>query len=118
MFPATSRMKASRYDDMVLKAYEVHWGYNVAAASFSWLLLAGFIVFPGAFRSLGIPGNGDKVPFICFSGVCCFVGLLGTAWLWRKFRHNYVWLLSHLFEWVMPSGKLRTALTCTVGQAC
>ena len=91
---------------MVLDSYEVRQGNNIAAALFSWLLLAGFIVFPGTFKSLnllredspgGRPALAHRVPLVWFSSICCFIGLLGNFWLWLKFRHNYVWLLEHLF---------------------
>jgi hypothetical protein len=95
-------------EDMILKAYEVHWGYNAAAASFSWLLLAGFIVLPKTVKSLRLSQDSQAsraarelthdVPLLCLSSVCCLIGLLGTLWLWRRFKRNYVWLLGHLFE--------------------
>ncbi|KAH8742505.1 hypothetical protein F5883DRAFT_363751, partial [Diaporthe sp. PMI_573] len=97
-----------RYDTMVLESYDAPQRYNVAAAVSLWTLLAGFIVLPATFTSLEsvkvnnetseiLHGIAEPIPLLCLSAVCCLTGLVGTILLWIKFRHNYVWLLGHLF---------------------
>jgi hypothetical protein len=47
-----NQSKYSRYMNMLLELDEIPWWYNILASLFTWLLLAGYIVFPGAFISI------------------------------------------------------------------
>lgn len=106
---------------MVLDAYEVPLPYNLVAAFSTWILLAGYVVLPGAFKSLDWPmlqdhilpgGNYQSQQTAIFSvaSVCCAVGLLGISWLWLRFRHNYIWLIGSLILYVArnPPIAIRT----------
>ncbi|KAK3939611.1 hypothetical protein QBC46DRAFT_143133 [Diplogelasinospora grovesii] len=98
-------------DQSMLKAYyNVHWLYNVAAAISSWILLAGFIVLPGTFTSLQnlktdtgavevLQSFAERIGLLSLSACCWISGVVGIGSLWWKFRqrHNYLWLLDHLF---------------------
>ncbi|KAF8862724.1 hypothetical protein BDZ45DRAFT_585061 [Acephala macrosclerotiorum] len=83
---------------------------SVRAAFFSWLTLAGYVVFPGTFTSLKssqtlAASNGGKfiqqtvknVPLAVIAGLCCLFGTVGTTWLWYIWRHNAIWLVGHIF---------------------
>ena len=96
------------YEDMLCESYEVPWWYNLAAAVSSWILLAGFLVLPGAFTSLErlqiSAEAGNVVHKVSQQGALlgvaiffCACGLAGTIGLWVKYFDNYVWLLGHLF---------------------
>lgn len=101
---------SSRYLDMLVKVDETPFIRNIFASLFTWLLLAGYIVFPGAFTSLSNAndlnkfGNVGKAvltdiqkSLLWVAGVCCILSALGIGWLWRKCRANYVWLEYNLF---------------------
>jgi hypothetical protein len=30
----------------------------------------------------------------------CGIGIVGTCWLWKKWRKEYVWLTGQIFLWV------------------
>jgi len=91
------------YNNVILECYRVHWLYNGTAAFFSWILLAGFVVLPGAFTYLQAHGIGveafDLVQHtgpLCLSLVSCALGMLGTGFLCWKFRRNNLWRLQHV----------------------
>lgn len=87
--------------------------HNIFAAFFTWILLAGFVVLPGTFTSLGkledkpevssseaasaILKTVKNIPLLVIAGSCCGIGALGMVWLWYKWRSNYVWLLNRIF---------------------
>jgi hypothetical protein len=93
--------------------------HNILASFFTWILLAGFVLFPGTFESLGLQTNtgGDtggsggvggevgrrvlgvvgSIPIFVLGWVCCAVGALGILWLWWRWMKNYVWVVNKLF---------------------
>lgn len=84
--------------------------HTILAASFTWILLAGFLVFPGTFTSLQKleAKDGDEtgkrvleavknVKLIYVGAACCGVGAGGMIWLWFRHRTNFVWLLNKIF---------------------
>lgn len=87
--------------------------HNILIAFFSWILLAGFVIFPGTFTSLSTLENRPSVtsneaasailhtvkniPLLVIAGACCGIGAAGMVWLWWKWRDNYVWLLNRIF---------------------
>ncbi|KAH6884977.1 hypothetical protein B0T10DRAFT_531112 [Thelonectria olida] len=98
------------YDAMVLQSHEVQKRYNFAAAAANWLLLAGFMVFPGTFTSLSRAGvlNDSRAgrvlqhairntPLLYIGGLCCLCGGIAICWLWWHFKHNYFWLVYRIF---------------------
>jgi hypothetical protein len=87
--------------------------HNILASFFVWILLAGFIIFPGTFTSIQrlddsqtIQGNAvaasvldgfKNTPLLVVAGICCGIGAGGMIWLWWTWRMNYVWLLNKIF---------------------
>ncbi|KAI0836085.1 hypothetical protein F5Y06DRAFT_288625 [Hypoxylon sp. FL0890] len=94
---------------MVIEAYELPKLYNVLAALSSWLLLAGFVIFPGTFTSLQkadlTTTEAGKVlhrivqntPLLGIAIVCYVLGSVGTGILWWLFKQNSVWLNEKIF---------------------
>jgi hypothetical protein len=83
---------------------------NFRAALFSWLTLAGYVVFPGTFTSLKasqtLASNSSgrviqdavkNIPLLPIAILCCIIGTSGTTWLWWIWRDNAIWLVTHLF---------------------
>ncbi|KAI9048424.1 hypothetical protein LZ554_007260 [Drepanopeziza brunnea f. sp. 'monogermtubi'] len=99
----------TRYMTMLLALDTIPRLHNILAAFFTWILLAGFVIFPGTFTSLrsledtsneaaaAIVKTVKNIPLLVIAGTCCGVGALGMLWLWWKWRDNYVWLLNRIF---------------------
>ncbi|KAI1769145.1 hypothetical protein GGR53DRAFT_474646 [Hypoxylon sp. FL1150] len=99
----------TRYSRLVIEAYEFPKRYNFLAAAASWLLLAGFVIFPGTYTSLQKVDLGatgvDKVlnnviqhmPLLGIAITCCILGIAGIGVLWWWFRNSYVWLNDRIF---------------------
>jgi hypothetical protein len=100
------------HDRMCIEANRMPRLYNILASFFTWILLAGFIVFPGTFTKLrshvssttetGTAGQiaqaaVNNIPLIYIAAFCCVVGALGMCWLWWIWSRNYEWLLNHIF---------------------
>ena len=98
------------YMVMTLQANEAPAQDNILAGLFSWLTLAGYVVFPGSFTSLKTSNSLDDskggrivkkvaqyVSLLPIAGLCCLIGISGTIWMWRRWRKNYVWLVGRLF---------------------
>ena len=77
---------------------------------FSWLTLAGYVVFPGAFNSLKTSktltsSNAGQViqhavkwlPIFIVAAAYCGIGPFRAGWLWWIWRQNAVWLVRHIF---------------------
>jgi hypothetical protein len=88
------------------------WGNKTAlVASFlTWLLLAGFIVFPGTFASIRTSKAFNSaedaqaviravgfIPLLGLACFCCLVATFGIIWLWWKNCYKYIWLVDRLF---------------------
>jgi hypothetical protein len=93
-----------------IQANEAPTWDNYRAALFSWLTLAGYVVFPGTFTSLKtsqtLASNNSRkviqdavknVPLLPIVILCSIIGTTGTSWLWWIWRENAVWLVTHLF---------------------
>lgn len=93
---------------------EIKFKWNILAAFFSWILLAGYLVFPGTFTSLRTSTSFRQTtaktevgkvayhavqnfPLLGIAAVCCAVGLCGAAWLWCRWWYNCVWLARKIF---------------------
>jgi hypothetical protein len=98
------------YMVMALQANEAPPRDNIRAALSSWLILAGYVVFPGTFTSVKNSGSLEKskdgkvvkeaiqhVPLLPFAIFCCLVGIYETVRLWKKWQKNYVWLVANVF---------------------
>lgn len=97
--------------EMLLSLDKIPRFHNILASFFGWLLLAGFVVFPGTFTSIqdlsedgGIAAQASdilhhvqSIPLLVIASVCCGIGALGLLWLCFRWRRNYVWLLNRVF---------------------
>lgn len=105
--PQRQNSVRTRYIDMLLNLDDIPRLHNILAAAFTWILLAGFLIFPGTFTSISsqVKQNDQQaaaflatvknVQLLIIGGVCSGVGALGMVWLWWRWRQNYVWLLVH-----------------------
>jgi hypothetical protein len=86
------------------------FGSNMLASAFTWILLAGYIVFLGAFATvrestvLNKIGTAGKVivrvtnlPLLWVAGFLCSAATVGIIFLWRKNSYNWIWLSDRLF---------------------
>lgn len=104
---------SSRYVDMLLQLDEIPWWHNVLASLFTWLLLAGYVILPGAFASIrnsrvlseeaGAAGKAvvkaaQTWPVLTVALICCIGGASGMSWLWLRWKKNYIWLLRKIIE--------------------
>jgi hypothetical protein len=97
------------YNDMVLEAHEAPVIKCAIAALSNWVFLAGFVVFPGTFTSLGratLLGESQagravqqvirNTPLLVIGILCCLAGGAGIGWTSWSFRSNYVWLVDRI----------------------
>lgn len=95
---------------MVLEAYRSPSGYNILVTVASWLLLAGFVIFPGTYSSLqesdllystetgrAVSRVIQNVPLLVIAIACCVLGAFGVGVLWWLRRNNYIWLMQKIF---------------------
>ena len=99
---------------MLLELDEIPRRHNLYASAFTWLILAGYIVFPGTFTSLrrsdsvqeaANRSHAGKVIFdtvqnaslLWVAGACCLFGVVGIALLWKRWKRNYIWLVNRIF---------------------
>ncbi|KUL81604.1 hypothetical protein ZTR_10498 [Talaromyces verruculosus] len=109
-----NRSPHRRYERMVLETETAPFVDNALAQAFSWLLLAGYLVFPGTFTSLrdssmfravaaenavghAVYRGVQNTPLLGLAGISCAVGATGAGWLWYRWQHNYVWITRQLF---------------------
>ena len=93
-FPTRQNSVQTRYMDMLLNLDTIPRMHNIYAAFFSWILLAGFVIFPGTFTSLSksLEPESDTakefldhvkhVPLLYVAAFCSGLGALGMLWLW------------------------------------
>ena len=104
----------TRYMSMLLHLDEIPRLDTILAGLFTWVLLAGYVVFPGTFTSLrnsktvknaGSNSNAEKtvvntvqnVPLLWLAAICCIIGALGMCWLWWRWQENFIWLINRIF---------------------
>jgi len=103
----------TRYMTMLLDLDTIPRLHNILASFFTWILLAGYITFPGTFTSLSnstsnpdVPDSGaaedvlknvKNAPLLWIAGFCCGIGAVGMGWLWWRWRRNFVWLINRIF---------------------
>lgn len=106
----------TRYMEMLLSLDTIPRLHNILASFFGWLLLAGYVVFPGTFSSLSsslsdkstsssvaeaeasrILNSVQNTPLLIIASVACGLAILGLLWLCFLWRHNYVWLLNRIY---------------------
>lgn len=102
---------STRYIDMLLDLDNISTIYNLLASLFTWLLLAGYLVLPGAFASIrnsralsdgaGRAGKAvvkaaQNIGLLWAAGFCCVLGASGMCWLGWLWQRNYVWLVNRI----------------------
>lgn len=113
--PTGMRRKPSantKYMQMLLDLDSVPKWHNVVVAIAAWMLLAGFVIFPGTFASMQSINDNDtgvssvegwvlhhvrNLPLLVVGGVCCGVGALVMTAFWLRWRRNYVWVCNRVF---------------------
>ncbi|KAL8371682.1 hypothetical protein RB595_001470 [Gaeumannomyces hyphopodioides] len=86
----------TRYMHMLLALDKIPRLHNILASVFTWTLLAGFVVFPGAFTSPAAP-PATAPSLLPLAVALTSLGALGLAWLGVRWRRNYVWLLNRVY---------------------
>ncbi|KAI6044566.1 hypothetical protein EDC04DRAFT_318933 [Pisolithus marmoratus] len=81
--------------------------YTLIAGFSTWILLAGFVLFPATFASWATRPTGTAeyeiaalmrdMPLLVIAWVCTGVGGAGMIWMWWKWRKNYLWVVSRVF---------------------
>ena len=114
------------YDHMCKESNKIPKLHNILAYFFTWILLAGFIVFPGTFTRLRtatsltteagragqvVQAAVQNVQLIYIAAICCFVGAAGMCRLWWIWDRNYEWLLNHIFMWGVLFLQICASLT-------
>lgn len=96
---------------MLLALDDIPQWFNLLASFFTWVLLAGFLLFPGTFTSLQEAASSDTtpefqrriltavthVPLFVVAWLCCGIGAAGMIWLWWRWNANYIWVTSKIF---------------------
>lgn len=97
---------------MLLDLDSVPKWHNIAVAICAWLLLAGFVIFPGTFTSIqSIDTEAEEytdverwivthirnLPLLVVAGICCGIGGLGMIAFWIRWHSNYVWVCNRVF---------------------
>lgn len=98
----------TRYTNMLLALDRIPRLDNLLASFFTWLLLAGFVLFPGTFASLQTVSVGgtvtvealhaiQHVSLFVIAWICTGIAAMGMIWLWWKWMNNYVWIVNKIF---------------------
>ncbi|KAI9799603.1 MAG: hypothetical protein M1833_003918 [Piccolia ochrophora] len=104
----------THYVDMLLNLDDIPKSHNILASFFTWILLAGYVIFPGTFTTLQRSGkikeetDDNKIenavyrtvrnaPLLWVAAICCVIGGCGMFGLWMRWRRNYVWLINRIF---------------------
>ncbi|KAG9245165.1 hypothetical protein BJ878DRAFT_419812 [Calycina marina] len=107
-FPNRMNSVQTRYMNMLLNLDTIPRLHNIMAAFFSWIMLAGYVTFPGTFTSLqGIDAHSSvgkailedakSLPLLYVAALCSGFGGLGMLWFWWRWRKNFVWLVNRIF---------------------
>ncbi|EAU30109.1 predicted protein [Aspergillus terreus NIH2624] len=115
----------SQYIDTLLEMEQTPLAYNLAASICTWLVLAGFLVFPGTFTTLressllqnaagGVVYRAvQHIPLLSVAIIFCALGTAGCGALWWGRRANYIWPTEKIFLPVLihsVTGLLNTIL--------
>ncbi|TFK69990.1 hypothetical protein BDN72DRAFT_839599 [Pluteus cervinus] len=100
----------SQYMNMLLALDKIPPAYTLLANFFTWILLAGFLLFPGTFTSLQTVQNTSSneverklvsaithVPLFVIAFLCTGIGAAGMCWLWWRWKYNYIWVTEKIF---------------------
>lgn len=103
--------------EMLLSLDTIPRIHNILASFFGWLLLAGYVVFPGTFSSLSsslsssssssssqaeaeaskLLDSVQNTPLLIIASVACGLAIVGLLWLVFRWRRNYIWLLNRIY---------------------
>ncbi|CAK5269604.1 unnamed protein product [Mycena citricolor] len=97
----------SPYVHMLLAVDTIPLWCNLLASFFTWILLAGFVLFPGTFSNLqqqtnlgGIEAFAlnviQHVSLFVIAWACTGIGAGGMIWLSYRWRGNYIWTLNKI----------------------
>ncbi|KAH6704311.1 hypothetical protein BKA61DRAFT_437488, partial [Leptodontidium sp. MPI-SDFR-AT-0119] len=101
------------YINMLLHLDEIPRLHYALASLFTWLLLAGYVILPGAFTSIrnsrilseeaGAAGKAvvkaaQTWPVLTVASICCVGGASGMCYLWYRWKNNYIWLSRKIIE--------------------
>ncbi|CCM02134.1 uncharacterized protein FIBRA_04211 [Fibroporia radiculosa] len=102
-----SSQTQTRYVNMLLALDDIPPLFNLLASFFTWILLAGFVLFPGTFASWRNQPAGDTekqilsivddIPLYVIAWVCTAIGAIGMIWLWWRWQNNYIWITNRIF---------------------
>lgn len=97
----------TRYVNMLLALDDIPEMFNMMASFFTWILLAGFVLFPGTFTSLqqqqlsGVEAQllnvVSNIPLFVIAWICTGIGSIGMIWLWWRWQRNYIWIVNRIF---------------------
>ncbi|KAJ7097772.1 hypothetical protein B0H15DRAFT_772621 [Mycena belliarum] len=98
----------TKYVNMLLALDGIPPLYNILASFFTWILLAGFVLFPGTFTNLEaknqLGGIGvaavnviKHLSLYVVAWVCTIIGAVGMSYLWYRWQANYIWLVNRIF---------------------
>jgi hypothetical protein len=123
VIPDNFQLPRSCYLDILVEVDKTLFIRNFLAGLFTWLLLAGYVVFPGAFtllhnthavNELGELGKtvltAAQKKALGLAAACCICRASGIGWLWRKCHANYIWLVYYLFLQVVISSTFEAWL--------
>jgi hypothetical protein len=103
----------AEYPRMVLENQNAKLKHNILAGIFSWVLLAGYLVFPNTFNSIRTSKTIQStvaqneiskftynlvlnIPLLAFAATFCLIGSCGHILLWRQ-SSNFVWVQARIF---------------------
>lgn len=121
----------TRYMEMLLELDYIPLSHTFLASLFHWMLLAGYLVIPGMFKSLqksdtikhSLNGKGaeetvlhtiQNPPLLAIACSLLLIGVAGMSWLDWTWRHNYIWLINRLFRSVSPNHRDMGLLTTLI----
>ncbi|KAG2148145.1 uncharacterized protein EDB93DRAFT_1085110 [Suillus bovinus] len=97
----------TRYVNMLLALDDIPQMFNIMASFFTWILLAGFVLFPGTFTSLqqqqlsGVEAQVlnvvSNISLYVIAWICTGIGSIGMIWLWWRWQKNYIWIVNRIF---------------------
>ena len=114
--------------NMFLQLDHIPQLHNIYAFISTYILLAGYIVFPGTFTSIrnssaveGVAGKShagqtvfkavQNVPLLVIAALCCVAGVVGMCLLWWIYQDNFIWLRQKIFLFVRFYYICTTSLT-------
>jgi hypothetical protein len=108
--PSIPLVQTSRYMKMCADANQVQHRYEAGALFSAWITLAGYVVLPSTFTSLGTASDLQKivggkivqkavqnVDMLKLASVMCCIGIVGNCFLWYRWHDNYIWLKTRIF---------------------